>query len=346
MSDAFKNILIIKPSALGDVVQALPALAALRKTFPEAEISWLVRPEFAPLIEDHPDLTHIIPFDRKRLGRAWFHPGALAALLALLYRLRREKFDVVFDFQGLLRSALFARITGCKDRFGVADAREFARHLYTCKIPNPPDSIHVVDHYMSIVHAAGVEDLAVEFKLPSNPAAEAHVAKLLAAHDVAPKKYVVFIPGSAHLQKCWPIDRFAALARRIAAERNLALIVTGSAFEAHLGQTLDDLTDIAITNLAGKTSVPQLVALLKDAAIVVSNDTGPGHIAAAVGAPLVMIFGKSNPARVAPYNQRQCVVAAEPDARGPLPDSTDPKHDITEITVEQVYEKLIEQLAL
>jgi len=131
MPDSFRNILIIKPSSLGDVVLALPALAALRTSFAEARISWLIRPEFAPLLHGHPHLDEIIPFDRNRLAKAWFNPAALAELLALIRLLRRRNFDVVFDLQGLFRSGVLAWLSRSKKRFGMANAREFATIFYT-----------------------------------------------------------------------------------------------------------------------------------------------------------------------------------------------------------------------
>ena len=155
-----KNILIIKPSSLGDIVFALPALSALRRNFPDAKISWLVRPEFAPLLENHPHLTEVILFDRKRLGKAWFHPGAFCLLVSLIHQLRRREFDVVFDFQGLLRTAALSWLSGCKNRFGMANAREFARLFYTHKVHQDEDGVHLVDYYLKIVQAAGAADLS------------------------------------------------------------------------------------------------------------------------------------------------------------------------------------------
>jgi len=344
MSDAFKNILIIKPSSLGDIVLALPALTALRKSFPHAEITWLVRPEFAPLLTDHPDLTGIIPFDRKYLGKAWFHPGAFAALVSLLYRLYRTKFDVVFDFQGLFRTAFMALVSGCKKRFGMADARELAHVLYTHKVPRTPDCIHLVDYYLEMTRAAGASDLTVRFTLPSVPAAEDSLAELLAAHDLAPKEYAVLIAGSAHADKCWPVRRFAALGQKISREHNLSIVAAGSTAEAHLVENLVELSNVPIINLAGQTSIGELIALLRAARLVVCNDTGPAHMAAALGTPIVMIFGRSNPARVGPYGRKNCVVAIDPDGRGLSPNSSDPKHDVTAITLDEVYHKVLQQI--
>ena len=135
MSRVWTNILLIKPSSLGDIVMALPALSALRRSFPEARISWLIRPAFAPLIEGHPHLDEILLFERKRLGKAWRHPGAFGSLVALIRDLRRHRFDAVLDLQGLFRSAALARLSGCRQRFGPVWRREFAHHFYTTTVP-------------------------------------------------------------------------------------------------------------------------------------------------------------------------------------------------------------------
>jgi lipopolysaccharide heptosyltransferase I len=344
MPEAFKNILIAKPSALGDIVLALPALTALRKSFPEAKISWLVRPEFAALLENHPHLTEIISFDRKLLGKAWYHPRAFGALVSLIGRLRRSRFDVVFDFQGLFRTAILAWLSGCKKRFGMANAREFATLFYTDKIAPDPQNPHLVDYYMRMIRAAGVSECGVEFVFPPDGEVAASVAKLLADHGVAASNYAVFVPGSAQPDKCWPVERFAILAEKTASQFGLSIVAAGTASEAALVETLKQKTRVPVTSLAGRTSLKELIALLRAARLVVSNDTGPGHIAAALGTPLVLMFSWSNPARIAPYGRTECMVANEPYSRGRKIRSTAPEHDIKAITVEQVYKKVCEQL--
>jgi len=168
MPELLKNILIAKPSSLGDIVLALPALRALRMSFPEAKISWLIRPEFAELIENHPHLDEIIAFDRKLLGKAWFHPGAFGALISLIRKLRRSEFDAVFDFQGLFRTASLAWLSGCKKRFGMANAREFATIFYTHKIPQNIECIHMVDYYLKIIQAAGASDFGSSWQVTAS----------------------------------------------------------------------------------------------------------------------------------------------------------------------------------
>jgi len=344
MSNSYKNILITKPSSLGDIVLALPALTALHRSFPDAKISWLVRPEFAPLLENHPHLTEIIVFDRKLLGKAWFHSGAFGSLVSLVRRLRRSKFDVVFDFQGLLRTASLARLSGCKKRFGMANAREFASIFYTHKIPQDIDCIHMVDYYLKIIKAAGATELDVEFVFPQNPKAPDSVGRLLASHDVPNDNYAVFVPSSAHRDKCWPAERFAALAEKISSQFGTSIVVTGSASEAGIIESLKEKANAPIVSLAGKTSLSELIALLEGARVVISNDTGPGHIAAALGVPIVLLFGRTNPYRLTPYGRKHCIMAIEPESRGLAINSSNPKHNIKAITVEQVYQKVVEQL--
>ena len=344
MPEALKNILIIKPSSLGDIVLALPALAALRKSFPDSQISWLVRPEFAPLLQNHPHLTRTIPFDRKFLGKAWFNPLAMGALLSLFRQLRRSKFDAIFDFQGLFRTGSLAWLSGCKKRFGMANAREFGRIFYTQKVIQDQDCVHLVDYYLKIVKTAGASDAEVRFVFPHDVTASESVRKLLAKHSIKPDNYAVLVPGSVHSDKCWPVERFAVLADKIWSQFGLSVVAVGTLSEAGLVDRLKNLAGVPVANLAGQTSLRDLAALLKAAKLVVGNDTGPGHIAAALSVPLVMIFGNVNPTRLAPYKRPDCVVAIEPWDRPFQIRNTDPRYDIRHITVEQVYQKVCEQV--
>jgi len=329
MPESFRNILIIKPSSLGDVVLALPALTALRTALPDARISWLIRPEFAPLLHGHPHLDEIIPFDRNCLAKAWFNPAALADLLALIRLLRRRNFDAVFDLQGLFRSGVLAWLSGSNKRFGMANAREFATIFYTDSITQTPDCVHLVDFFLKIVRAAGAEvSSSAEFIVSVDPEAAKTAKQLLAFHQITDSNYAVFVPGARRKFKCWPVERFAALAERIRSELHLHLVAVGSSPEKPLIQELKTLSTAPIADLAGKTSLPELVAILKNAALVISNDTGPGHIAAALDKPLVMMFDRINPARLAPYKRDHC----------------DPKYSIKTITVQEVFRKARQQI--
>ncbi len=346
MSVAYNRILLIKPSSLGDVVMALPALSALRRSFPQSRISWLIRPEFAPLIEGHPHLDEIILFDRKSLGRAWRHPAALGELTSLISRLRAGRFDAVLDLQGLFRSASLAWLSGCKQRFGPIWRKEFAHYFYTTAIPPRLEWVHVIDYYLRLIEAMGVADLRVEFVLPEKPAAAKTARDLLSRRGADVNRYAVIIPGSAQVSKCWPAERFAVLADRLASDHGLAVAATGSKSEGAMIEQIQALATHPIANLAGCTSLPELIEVLRRARLVVSNDTGPGHLAAALDRPLVMMFSWSNPLRVGPYHRPECIVAHDMSSRGLAIKSRDPRHAIQYITLDEVYAKAVEQLSL
>jgi lipopolysaccharide heptosyltransferase I len=340
----YNNILIIKPSSLGDIVHSLPALTTLRKRFPDAQISWLIRPEFAPLIENHPDLTRTIIFDRRFLGKSWYNPKAFTALISLIKQLRAAKFDLIVDLQGLFRTGCLAWLSGCKKRIGLSEAREFASFFYTEKVSHTQQNIHMVDCYLSIVEKIGIKREEASFVLTVNPKDSDSVNRLLRDNKVDQHNYAVFIPGSAHADKCWPVENFALIAERIHNELGLSLVASGTASEKIITEKLKEVSKVPIVDFAGLTSLGELVSLIKGARLVVSNDTGPGHIAAALDVPLVMVFGRANPARVGPYKREDCIVGIEPFSRDFKANSKDPKYHVGNITVEQVYEKVCQQL--
>jgi lipopolysaccharide heptosyltransferase I len=343
MVGPYEKILLVKPSSLGDVVTALPALSSLRRSFPQARISWLIRPEFAPLIEGHPHLDEIILFDRKLLAKAWYRPTASRSLMSLVSKLRQSQFDAVLDLQGLFRTGLLAWLSGCKQRFGPR-WREMAHLFYTTSIPPRLEWVHVVDYYLKLVEATGASDLRPEFVLPEKPGAVASARDLLSRQSIDPERYAIVIPGSAQISKCWPAERFAALADRLTSAHGLAVAATGSKAESATIEKIRSLAKHPPANLAGQTSLPELVEVLRRAKLVVSNDTGPGQIAAALGRPLVMLFSWSNPLRVGPYGRPQCVVARDADKRGLANRSRNPQHSIQNITLDEVYAKVVEQL--
>ena len=247
MPNELKNILIMKPSALGDIVLALPALSALRKSFPNAKISWFVKPEFAPLLENHPYLDEIILFDRKHLSKALSNTKAFGSLHSLIAQLRKQKFDAIFDFQGLFRSAFISWLTGCKKRYGIANSREFAHIFYTDKIEHNMDCIHLVDLYLKIVQTATKSDVKNEkakFLIPSNQTDVDSVKVLLQKNGLEPNKYVVLIPGSAQESKCWPAERFAKLADKISEQFNYPVIAIGSKSERTKAEEINTDKDI------------------------------------------------------------------------------------------------------
>ncbi|MCP4449999.1 MAG: glycosyltransferase family 9 protein, partial [Planctomycetes bacterium] len=246
MNQDIRRILIIKPSALGDIVLALPALHALRTHFRESDISWLVRPEFAPLLCDHPELNDVLLFDRKNLHT----PKQITALIKTL---RSRHFDLVFDFQGLFRSAFFARASGSPRRYGLASARECAPWFYTHRVESDTDNLHLVDLYLKMTEQAGAEEAPAQFILPDTDGDKRVIFGLLEKKAVPPTRYAVLIPGSAHDTKCWPHERFARLAEKLHREYDLPVVAIGTQAEAPAIDRIVQAAATPVINLAGQT---------------------------------------------------------------------------------------------
>ncbi len=344
MTKDYKNILIIKPSALGDIVHAMPVLPLLRRSLPHARITWLVRKEFAPLLEYTEGLDSLLLFDRRLLGGWFYKPKAFTALRDFARQLRQSRFDLVLDLQGLLRTALFARMTGCKTRIGMANAREFATLFYTHTVAPPPESMHVLDTYFAILQEIGVEQTFSECPLNVPPAASESITQKLSQTPIRNGNYLVLIPSSAHANKCWPAERFAKVADQLHQQYGLSAVAIGTAKDKPIIAEIQRHCQIPITDLSGQTNVTELVALLQKAAVAVSNDTGPGHIADALGRPTVIIFGHTNPMRVGSYQHPERIAAIDADRRPATIESPNPAHRIEHVTVEMVLEKLAAQL--
>lgn len=344
MRNGYKNILIIKPSALGDIVHALPILASLRASFPAAKLTWLVRKEFAPLLECAEGLDEILLFDRKQMGQWYCKPSAFSAFMAFCRELKSKQFDLVLDFQGLFRSGLFARLTGCPIRIGMAEARECAGLFYTHKVAKPANSIHVLDYYSALLTAAGAESILYECPLKAPEKAVESIHNVMTEKNIEKKKYIILIPGSAHDSKCWPTERFAALSVKLHKQYGFDVIAVGTAKEKIIIQNIQNQCNIPLIDLSGRTTIPELLALFAQAGAVVSNDTGPGYIAAATGVPTCIIYGHVNPKRLCPYNRPECVVAIEPDTRPQGIKSSNPRYAIANVTLEMVWNRLSTRL--
>ena len=291
-----ERVLIIKPSALGDIVHTLPVLLLLRRKFPAARIDWLVNPAFASLLRGHRLLNDVVPFDRRRFGRAWREWSAARELVDFAVGLRRRRYDLVIDLQGLLRSGLLTWQTGAATRVGFAAAREGAALAYTHVVPSRGDERHAVERYLDVAEALGCGRGPVAFDF------DIHADVRQSVHDlVGDGKYAVLLPGTNWPTKRWPAERFAELVGPIRRHFGFRVFLAGANDVAHLA-----FPDAV--SLAGKTDQKQLVVLLEKASLVVANDSGPMHIAAALGRPLVTLFGPTNPVRTGPYGRPDTVL--------------------------------------
>ena len=293
------RILIIKPSAIGDVVHALPVLNLVKARWPGAKVSWLVTPACAGLLEGHPLLDEVILFDRKRMGRAWRSVSLALQLRRFTRSLRERQFDLVIDLQGLFRSGWLAKKTRAPVRVGFANARELAWVFYTHRVPIETMEQHAIDRYLAVARFVGCETNEVVFPFATTDGDREYVRSLLG--DTGP--YAVLMPGTNWETKRWPVERFAGLVAPLGDRFGLTSVLAGGADAAAMAGDMP-----GVINLAGRTTLKQLTALLEGAALVAANDSGPMHIAAALGRPLVTPFGPTNPVRTGPYGRMDCVI--------------------------------------
>jgi len=297
-----RRILIIKPSSLGDVVHALPVLAAARATYPRAHLAWLISASFAPLLAGHPLLDEVIPFDRRRFGRMLRDPRTLAEFARFVRDLRHRRFDLVLDLQGLFRSGFLAWATGARRRVGFRAARELAWAFYTCRVVPPAGDTHAVQRNVALARAAGLRLDTPAFPLGLRPDELDRARALLATtagRDLP--TFVAVVPGARWPSKQWPAERFAELIDALHAAGRPPVVLLGSPDERPLAAAILRVVHAPVIDLCGRTDVRTLAAVLALAAQVICCDSGPMHIAAALGTPIVAVFGPTSPARTGPY---------------------------------------------
>ena len=291
------KILILKPSALGDVVQALPVLRLLKLHFPGSEIFWWIDSTLQPLLEADPDLSGILPFERRR----WSSPLHWDELLASVRRTRALKFDWVIDLQSLARSGAFAWLANGELTVGLDDAREGARGFYDLVAPRLSFHTHAVDWYLETLRLLRVPVHWNFTWLPERRQVAAGVKEKWRADT---GRWLILQPGARWINKRWPVESFAELARRLATEvTELRFAILGGKQDIPLGKTIARAAPDRCLDLTGKTSLPEMVEWIRLSELMVTNDTGPMHVAAALGKPVIALFGPTEPRRTGPYGQ-------------------------------------------
>ncbi len=300
-----EKILIIRPSALGDVCRSVPLLVSLKRAFPEAQIDWLVQDSFSDAISAHPDLHAVVPFDRKGMGRASRH-GNLAPTWKLAADLRRKGYHLVIDAQGLFRSGLFAGATGAERRVGYRNARELG--WVFCNERYPVDrSMHSVDRMLALLERSGIEPVR-DMSLNTPGTGRAWVAQ---RHpELNESGYVVLAPTSRWKAKQWPDDRFAQMCSRLLDRGVERVVLVGGPGEAEQCASLIALSDRdpRVINLIGATSIGALMAIIERCDLLVANDSAALHMGVGFDRPLVALYGPTRVDLVGPYRREADVI--------------------------------------
>jgi lipopolysaccharide heptosyltransferase I len=298
----YRRILIIKPSSLGDIIHALPTLAALRDRFPSAHIAWLVKRQWAGVLERVDGLDRI-----------WTIEPALKGWLQIVPSLRAETFDLVIDLQGLFRSGAMAWLTGCPTRIGFANGREGSPYLYTQTVPVPTPDMHAVDRYLLVAASLGAAPKeSPEFRMRPDSTDRERVAELLKSVGLVPGAPLIAMNVSARWDtKRWPPEHFAAVADALQEKRLTAVALIGGLEDRAVAQAVLSRMQTRPIDLTGRTSPELLPALLASASLLLTNDSGPMHIAAAMGTPVVALFGPTSSTRTGPYGSKHRVLTSE-----------------------------------
>jgi lipopolysaccharide heptosyltransferase I len=343
------RILLVRPSALGDVCRSVPVLASLRRAFPDAVIDWLVQDSFADAVRHHPALDAVVPFPRGDLGVSSRRGNLLPTLRWMNAALRpRPHYDLVIDAQGLFRSGLFAWWTGARNRVGYRNAEEMGG-LFLNRAVRVPRSWHAVDRMLALTPLAGAEALR-DMRLYPDPDELAWVDRQpWASPSEQPHaaRFAVLAPTSRWPGKQWPAERFAELARRLLARGLPAVVIVGGPDErAQITPLLEWASaEPRALDLVGATSIARLMAVIARSSLVVANDSAALHMAVGFDRPLVALFGPTRVGLVGPYRRDADVIQhARPGDRFDHKDAETGRAMMERIAVEEVVAACLTRL--
>lgn len=295
------KILLVKLSSFGDVLHTLPTLEALRSAYPAAHITWLVEAAYAPLLAGHPALDEI--WEAPRLHPSELLTGAnLVRLRRLFTRLRTQPFNLVLDVQGLLKSAVWVALARSSRKVGYDQTREGSYLALSERVPPFDPEAHAVQRYLNLAYYLGAPPTLPRFRLNLDQGID------ISGMIPETRPLAVLHPGARWASKLWSPASWARLAEWLVGEHGLQVAVTGSRADAHLVAEITGQTKAPVLNLAGRTSLAELAAILRRARLAVTTDTGAMHLAAALQTPVVALFGPTAPWRTGPFGEGHQVV--------------------------------------
>ncbi|MFZ0818763.1 MAG: glycosyltransferase family 9 protein [Candidatus Acidiferrales bacterium] len=329
---ADERFLIVKLSSLGDVIHTLPVLAALRDTFLRARIDWLIDKRWQPLLEGNPDLNETLVL----------HGGSTRDFFRCAKQLREERYTAVLDVQGLYKSALLAGRVNSPLRIGFSwsFAREAAASLFYSKKVKP-EGTHIIEQNLCLAKAAGARIEEVRFPLFVTSESQGTIDQLLRSASI--DRYIVLSPGGGWRYKRWPAERFGELAQKLFDAHRYRIIINCGPGEFDIGESVIASAGLAMPIMV-QYELPELKALLVRAEVIIAGDSGPLHLAAALGTPVIGLYGPTDPARNGPYGGRDIVIrhASEDDTTHDREDSD--SESMLSITVDEVFAAVEERL--
>lgn len=335
-----QNILVVKLSAIGDVIHALPVSYAIKESFPDAHLTWVVEPPAYDLLTMDSCVDEIITFHKKEFKSVG---GFLTNYGPLKRQIQRRSYDAVLDLQGLFKSAAIARLAKAPVKLGMCNMRELSDRI-SRPVIGPHAQGHIVERYLDVARALGCRVDQVVFPL-AVPERDADLTRRIfsQAGGNMGNPYVVFAIGANWPNKRWPIQYFAELSDWLYAQRLIPVIVGGGAVDEQRAAELCAATEIPPINLVGRTNFKQLTFVLQQAKLTIGGDTGPVHLSAGVGTKTIMVMGPTDANRNGPYGQLENAIEVERSCKycwnRACPKGLD---CLADITVQQVRAKVEE----
>ena len=335
-----KNILIIKLSAIGDVIHALPVSHAIKETFPDAKITWVVEPPAYDLLKINPCVDKIILFRKKDFRTL---KGFAKLFFPFRRELQRESYDAVLDLQGLFKSAAIAFFAKSNIKLGICNMRELSDKI-SKPIVGEHSAGHIVERYLDTARAIGcrVDEIKFPLEVPPN---ETKKADAITNHAGlrAGNSYAILAVGANWVNKRWKVENFAELADWLYDLQIIPVIVGNGVVDVQRAAEIESLMEIPPINLVNQTNLPQLVHVVKNSKIVIGGDTGIVHLAAGLKVPVVMLMGPTDANRNGAFGQIQNSIEVDRPCKGCWKRACPKNFDCLEyITTAQVKEKISE----
>ena len=340
-----QKILIVRLSSLGDILHVVPALQSLRNAFPDAQIDWLVEKRMQFLLAAIPGISGVLALDTQSLRLKPASPAAWKELLGLLRRIRATRYDLALDFQGLIKTALLTRMSRAATTIGYGKdlVRERPAHrFYDRTINRPSQEISIVRLHQLLAHAAGGHPIASQSPLNASQEDWRAVESLLKVEQLS--RYIIINPGGGWPTKRWKPAKYGALAARVQRELKLSVIVTTAPGEENLYR---EICNVCPESPPRHFPVPflQLIPLCLKALLFVGGDTGPFHLACALGTPVVGIFGPTSPVRNGPVSEQDETVVLVLECSFCYGRSCPTQNECMDITVEEVFAAIVRRLS-
>ena len=337
-----KNILVVKLSAIGDVIHALPVSYAIKESFPDVHLTWVVEPPAYGILEGNPCIDEILVFEKKKFKSIG---GFLQNIGPFRAKLQGRRYDAVLDLQGLFKSAAIAWLSGAPLRLGTCNMRECSDKI-SRPVIGPHAQGHIVERYLDVARALGCTVDEVVFPMVVSER-DVAISRAILQQAGVPEgiAYAVLAVGANWPNKRWPVKSYAALSDWLYSQEIIPVFIGGGTVDTGLVADIAAAAEIPPVNLVGKTSLKQLAQIIREGRFTIGGDTGPVHLSAGLHQPTIMLMGPTDANRNGPYGQQQNAIEVDRPCKYCWKRACPKGFDcLANITVEQVKKKINEVL--